>query len=382
MANKVRRYDLDWLRVLVFGLLIFYHVGMFFVLWGWHIKNNVLYDWLQYPMIFVNQWRLAILFVISGMGTSYALAYRSGSVFRKERLKRLGIPLLVGMLIVVPPQVYIERLVEGNFTGSYLEYFFSDAFIGIYPSGNISWHHLWFLPYLLIFSLILSPIFIFLRNHPEGRFMLWIKKMIAKPYGLFLLIVPLYFTEAFVEPFFPVTHALIDDWFTFTNFLILFFYGYLLICIKDVFWKKVDDLKSVAFGIGILSFSILLWIWQQEDSTIIHFTEAFFKVLNFWSWIITIFGFGAKYLNRKSSVLKYCNEAVYPFYILHQTVTIVLAYFLMEKDWGLGVKFLLLSIGTFLVSWLLYEFLIRRVKFLKPLFGLKNVPTKPDFSVA
>ena len=61
---KIRRYDLDWLRVIVFGLLIFYHVGMFFVPWGWHIKNNEIYGWLRYPMLFVNQWRLPILFVI------------------------------------------------------------------------------------------------------------------------------------------------------------------------------------------------------------------------------------------------------------------------------------------------------------------------------
>ena len=323
MANKIRRYDLDWLRVLVFGILIFYHVGMFFVPWGWHIKNNVLYEWLQYPMLFVNQWRLAILFVISGMGTSYALAYRSGKVFRKERLRRLGIPLLVGMLIVVPPQIYFERLVEGQFSGSYLDYYFSDAFIGIYPSGNISWHHLWFLPYLLIFSLVLSPIFIYLRNHPDCGFLKGVKKLIAQPFGLFLFIIPLYFAEAFVEPFFPVTHALIDDWFSIMNYMILFFYGFLLITLKDVFWKKVDDIKSYALGIGIVSFAILIWYWQQEDSVLIHFTEAFFKVLNFWSWIIAIFGYSAKYLNRKSSVLKYCNEAVYPFYILHQTVTIV-----------------------------------------------------------
>jgi len=126
----------------------------------------------------------------------------------------------------------------------------------------------------------------------------------------------------------------------------------------------------------------LLWFWHQEDSVLIHFTEAFFKVLNFWSWIIAIFGYSAKYLNRKSSVLKYCNEAVYPFYILHQTVTIVLAYFLMEKDWGLGMKFLLLSGGTFFVSWVLYEFVIRRIKFLRPLFGLKNSPSKAALSIA
>ncbi|MEM6864355.1 MAG: glucan biosynthesis protein, partial [Bacteroidota bacterium] len=55
MENTERRYDIDWLRVIVFGLLIFYHVGMFFVPWDWHIKNNIIYDWLRWPMLFLNQ---------------------------------------------------------------------------------------------------------------------------------------------------------------------------------------------------------------------------------------------------------------------------------------------------------------------------------------
>ncbi|MEL7147300.1 MAG: acyltransferase family protein, partial [Bacteroidota bacterium] len=153
--EKFRRYDLDWLRVIVFGLLIFYHAGMFFVPWGWHIKNNEIYRWLIWPMLFLNQWRLPILFVISGMGTYFALSYRSGWQFAKERWLRLGLPILVGMLFIVPPQVYIERVADGDFTGSYLTYWTTIAFEGAYPTGNISWHHLWFLPYLLIFSLLL-----------------------------------------------------------------------------------------------------------------------------------------------------------------------------------------------------------------------------------
>lgn len=152
MGTTIRRYDLDWLRVIVFGLLIFYHVGMFFVPWGWHVKNNVIYDWLRWPMLFLNQWRLPILFVISGMGTYYALGKRSMGTFMWERFLRLGIPLAAGMILIVPPQVYFERLADGAFSGSYLKFYTTAAFDGVYPEGNVSWHHLWFLPYLLVFS--------------------------------------------------------------------------------------------------------------------------------------------------------------------------------------------------------------------------------------
>lgn len=141
----MRRYDLDWLRVIVFVLLIFYHVGMFFVApdWGWHIKNNITYEWIKYPMLFLNQWRLPILFIISGMGTSYALSRRTAWEFAAERTKKLLLPLIFGMLVIVPPQVYVEKISKGSIQGSYFEFWPSQAFIGEYPVGNLSWHHLW-----------------------------------------------------------------------------------------------------------------------------------------------------------------------------------------------------------------------------------------------
>jgi hypothetical protein len=114
-SKIMRRHDLDWLRVIVFGLLIFYHVGMFFVPWGFHIKNDIIYSEIRWPMLFVNQWRLPILFVISGMGTYYALSKRSGGQFAKERIQRLLLPLVVGIVLIVPPQVYFERLDRGQF---------------------------------------------------------------------------------------------------------------------------------------------------------------------------------------------------------------------------------------------------------------------------
>ncbi|MEM8763234.1 MAG: acyltransferase family protein [Bacteroidota bacterium] len=372
METKIRRYDLDWLRVIVFGLLIFYHVGMFFVPWGWHIKNNVIYEWLRWPMIFLNQWRLPILFVISGMGTYYALGNRNLGRFVGERYLRLVIPLLVGMLLIVPPQVYFERLADGDFTESYFEFYTTVAFTGIYPEGNFSWHHLWFLPYLFLFSMILAPLFIWFRK-PGNRFVLRIKKVIAKPFGLYMFIVPIYLIEVFIEPFFPVNHALVGDWYAIAYYLVLFSSGFLLISSGDTFWTSLENSKGKALGIGALSFTALTLIWLFfEDSLVIHLTEAFFKMTNLWSWILVLFGYAAKYLNRPSTTIAYANRAVYPFYILHQTITVALAYYLMDVSWGLLPKATLLVLGTFGISWLIYHFVILPLFFLHPLFGLKK----------
>ena len=370
--EKIRRYDMDWLRVIVFGLLIFYHVGMFFVPWGWHIRNNVIVGDLRWPMVFVNQWRLPILFVISGMGTAFALAYRTGGQFILERYLRLAIPLTVGMLAIIPPQVYFERIADGDFIGSYLAFWAGPAFEGIYPEGNFSWHHLWFLPYLFVYSLILTPVFLWIRKRPNGSFLEgWRKRLSKQPLAIYYFVIPLFLYESMLEPFFNVTHNLVWDWFNFISSLTLFFYGFFLISIKEVFWKVVDQIKRKTLLIGAVSFALLAFRWLFiEDTIVVHFVEAFIKVVNLWSWIVTIFGYAAVYLNKPSKLLSYCNEAVYPFYILHQTITITIGYYLMDLEWSVSLKFLIMVVGTFGVSWILYE-VIRRVIILRPLFGLK-----------
>ncbi|MDF0707270.1 acyltransferase family protein [Flagellimonas okinawensis] len=372
METSIRRYDLDWLRVIVFGLLIFYHVGMFFVPWGWHIKNNVIYDWLRWPMSFLNQWRLPILFVISGMGTYYALGKRSMGKFMWERFLRLGIPLVAGMILIVPPQVYFERLTKGQFSGSYWHYFTTVAFDGVYPEGNLSWHHLWFLPYLLVFSWILAPLFVYLRRH-ETRFIEWVKRLIQKSWGIYAFVIPLYFVESLVEPFFPVTHALVDDWFNFIFSIILFFYGFVLIATGNTFWESLAKIRYKALTLGIIGFmgQVMIWLFF-EDGYVIHFTEALLKVVNIWSWILVLFAYAAQYLNKPSKGLAYSNRAVYPFYILHQTITVIIAYFLMNMSWGFVPKATILVIGTFGISWLIYDLIILRIPLLHPLFGLKK----------
>lgn len=373
-----RRYDLDWLRIIVFGLLIFYHVGMFFVPWGWHIKNNQIYEGLRWPMLFLNQWRLPILFVISGMGTAYALGKRTIWEFIKERNARLGIPLLFGMVVIIPPQVYIERLAYDHFTGNYFDFWINSAFQGIYPEGNFSWHHLWFLPYLLVFSILLSPILHYLQKNPSALLITWVNNHIKKnPYWIFWLILPLYLFESLLEPFFDVTHNLIWDWFNFISSMTLFWYGFLLISIRKTFWHAVLQIKRNTLIIGIICFlgQVLIWLFL-EDGVVVHFSEALLKVTNIWAWILTLFGFGSAYLNRPSRALAYANRAVYPFYILHQTITVILGYFIYQSGWGLLPKALFLVTGTFGISFLIYELIIRRIALIQPLFGVKKIARK------
>lgn len=369
----MRRYNLDWLRVGVFALLILYHVGMFFVPWDWHIKNNNIFPKVMWPMLFINQWRLPILFVISGMGTYYALSKRTGPQFIRERTYRLIFPLLFGMVFIVPPQVYIERLDNGQFMGSYLQFWPTEAFKGAYPTGNLSWHHLWFLPYLYLFSVLLVSFFLYLRRNPQSGFIKLVRELTLKPFRLYWMILPLYFWESLLEPFFPSTHALVGDWFNLINYITLFVIGFLLVSTGDFFWNVVSINRRKYLFTAMVAFFIQVMIWLfVEDSIAVHFVEAFIKVVNLWSWVLVLFGYSAVWLNKPGSVLTYANEAVYPFYILHQTITLIIGFYLMNLDWGFWPKFLLMVTGSFGFSWLIYEFLIRRWKWIRPLFGMKN----------
>ena len=369
----MRRYDIDALRVMVFGLLIFYHVGMFFVPWDYHIKNSVTYEWLKYPMIFINRWRLPLLFVISGMGTFYNVSKRSGLAFFKERFVRLFIPLVVGMIFIVPPQVYFERLDKGQFVGNYFEFWTTKAFIGTYPNGNISWHHLWFLPYLLLFSFVLIPVFVYLRNNPQAWIIRKTKILTTRKFGLFVLAIPLIFWEIILRPRFPSTHALVGDWYNIINYCTLFFYGFLLVMLKDVLWNNLIKNRQLYLAAAIIMFVLLMYVeFGSGDflckDIILHFVWA----INGWAWILAIISYAATYLNKPSPILSYANEAVYPFYILHQTVIIALGYYLKNVEMCFFIKFSIMVIGTFGITWLIYEFCIRRYTWIRPLFGMKR----------
>ncbi|HSJ68657.1 MAG TPA: acyltransferase family protein [Anditalea sp.] len=369
----MRRHDLDWLRVLVFGILIFYHVGMFFVPWDFHLKNNIIYIDLKWPMLFVNQWRLPILFVISGMGTFFALSQRTAITFMKERFVRLFLPLLIGMIFIVPPQVYFERLANGEFMGSYLEFWPFHSFSGSYPDGNFSWHHLWFLPYLLIFSIILVPLFVYVKNNKESLLLKLIERLVSTPFGMFLLILPLFTYNSFLAPYYPSTHALVGDWFNLINYSTLFFIGFLLISVKETFWNTILCNRQAYLICGVLGFGLLLIIWLFLERThFVHYLESLVRAFNMWSWIMTIFGYAAYYLNHKNAFLSYANEAVYPFYILHQTISITIGYYVMDLNWSFWSKMSLMAIGTFGISLLIYEYGIRRWNYIRPLFGLKS----------
>lgn len=364
----MRKYEIDHIRVIAFLILIFYHTGMFFVPWEFHLKNNVVSTAFELPMLFFNQWRLSLLFLVSGMGTYFSISKRNAGGFVSERFRRLMVPFIFGMLVIVPPQVYYERMADGVINVSYWQYYLHDAFKGVYPEGNISWHHLWFILYLFIFSVVLVALkkgadYLIDKGERGGLF--------AKGWIVLLgVTVPIFLSEYFLRIPYPPTNGLISDWFNLARYLWVFVCGYLFARAMKESWPMFRRMKYSTLCLGIVGFTCL-YIFPVTDSFL---WRSALRALNMWCWMFAIVGFAIDYLNKGSKWLSYANEAVYPFYILHQTVILAICYYVRNLEMSIFTKLLIIAGGTTLICWVLYEFLIRRIKVLRVLFGMRPDP--------
>lgn len=369
-----RRSDIDWLRVLAFSLLILYHAGMPYVEWGWHIKNTEAWPALQEVMRFVNRWRMPLIFLISGGTVMLALGRRGAGEFVLDRLKRIALPLAFGMLAIVPPQIYFERRQQGRFDGTFLD-FLPHAFDGgAYPAGNISWNHLWFLAYVLVLTLALLPLFLWLRSENGRALADRFSAAVARWHLAPLLALPLFASQFLLLPISVNRNGLVGDWHGLAANAVLLLAGALLYR-SPVLLEWVRRARWAALATGVAAYAVLEMTFFDGRAIApggqgwLAFSAV--SSLNLVAWLIAITGF-ARHLARPSAFLRYATPAVYPFYILHQTVAVVAAFYLVQAPLPLPLKYLLTAGITFLASWLAYEALVRRVGILRLLFGMAS----------
>ena len=382
-----RRYDLDWLRVIAFGLLILYHVGMMYVTWGWHIKSSYISSDLEYLMLLVNPWRLPLLFFISGCAFYCALNRYSKKQLLQLRIKRLLIPILFGILIIVPPQLYYEMIYDGalkqdsiNYWQFWLEYLDKDSpiFSGYETPlwGHMTWNHLWFVVYLLFFSLF----FLLLKTLPLQKMSSKITGFLFPQHKWWILLLPalpLFIYGMTLRPYFPSTHAFYNDWYNNIFYFTLFLYGYWLAKSAHI-WSVIDKYRVRYLTIAIMSYSLLMWIRSLPDDLVIaNWIEIsvgtllrYISYINIWAWILALCGFAHHHLNVNSHALRYLNEAAYPYYILHQTIIIIIGYPLSQRLLGPATEPLVIITATIILTVLCHE-VFRRVNILRLFMGLK-----------
>lgn len=372
-----RRHDLDWLRFIAIVILLFYHTGMLFNNWGWHIKNTETSTTFQYWMVWLHTWRMPLLLFISGAGTYMALGKRTPKQYAGERVKRLLIPLLVGIFIIVPPQIYFEHI--DNYNG-YIDFYPTVFDFVPYPQGSFSWHHLWFIAYLLVFSIIAIPLLTFLRSPRSENFRLRAYYTLSRPaFMLFMPAIIILITQLILRPFFPEqTHDLVHDWAYFMFYFSFFVFG-MIAYSQNSLWDSVGKNRKYFLGstVTLLIAFYTLYLhrlgiiqlpWSDQSNLIAYDVMAIFVG---WFTVITVVAFGQHYLNKAHRWLNIINEGLYPFYILHQTVIITIGYYICQLPWSITAKFWTVSLLTLVICLALYIALVRPFNTMRLLFGMK-----------
>ena len=372
-----RRYDLDWLRVIAFGILIFYHIGMFYVTWGWHIKSPHASPLLEPAMALVNPWRLALLFFISGVAIRFAADRMPLARFAPRRFLHLFVPIVFGMLVIVPPQTYLELrfrgVIDPGVWDFYRDYLRLEQ---VYPVITPTWNHLWYVVYILVYTMILVPLVPLLRrlaDGPAGRAMAWLESGSLGWRLLLVPAVPFVVYRLWLAPQFPTTHALVDDWANHAASFTMLLWGYLA-AKSPAFWRAVDRALPMALAFTVAAGAALAAIranWQAiGDDAMLAAGAQTLRTLYAWAAIVAVLGLAQRLLNRPSPALAYLTKAVFPFYILHQTIIILVGYPLISAALPVWQEASIVTLATVLGCLALYEVAIRRLPPLWPAMGL------------
>ena len=357
--------------------IFFFHADRFFNYDDWHVKNGEHNIISTIHIAFFSQWMMPLFFILSGAAVFYSLRYRSSSAFLLERVKRILIPLaIVGYFITSPPQMYFERLTHNRFEGSFWD-FIPAYFQGVDMfGGNFPWHgfHLWYLVYLFVFSIVLLPLFR-LRKNQKSSILSTLSRWFEGPWRLMLLVIPLILINIVIDVNDLGFMRGTGGWDLF-SYLFILVYGYLFFCNEKIL-ETIKRIRSVSLMLAIIlsltglviGFGIKPEI--SENTPILYLFLTFVRCFRALLWIIAIIGFGEKYLNFNNRFLRYANEAVLPFYILHQFVLLLIGYWVVEWQINALVKYIVIAGMSLIAIMGLYDIIIKRFRVTRFLFGLK-----------
>jgi len=381
-----RRYDLDWLRIIAFGLLIFYHCGMFYVTWDWHVKSRFASDAIEPLMMLTSPWRLTLLFLIAGAATRFMADKMSLKSFLAIRMRRLWPPLLLAMFVIVPPQSYFEiaeALQGANGLGPDHAAWLDNFYIK-YVTGSGNWcdadgclitptyNHMWFVAYLILYTLALILILPLLRRVPAA-----LNALIAGP--LLILLPWLYLTalRLVLFPIFGESHDFRDDWYLHALYFSIFLFGF-AIAKNQAFFDRCVKLRWVALAIALTCWAALVVYYSAYSEGIdppewLRIAMRAVRELDAWCAIIAAIGLAHHHLSSNDGPLRQMlTQAIFPFYLIHQTIIVVAGHYLDEMQFPLAVEAPLLVAITMLGCWLFFD-LGRRVPLLRIWIGLAPV---------
>ncbi len=373
-----RRYDIDWLRVLGMMVVFLFHNARFFDTDGWHVKSPRTTPVVTMIVIFAVQWMMPLFFILSGIGAYHALAHQGWRQYLVSRVKRLAVPLIFGIFVIIAPwQVYLERVSHGQYSGSFWSWYphYFEGWFGL--GGNFAWMgvHLWYLEALFVFSLITLPLFLVLQARPGDRLVAALSRLATMPGLIFLLAMPIAIME-----FVANSPALRESFgrrdfggWSLLPYLAIFVVGFLLAG-REEMAQVIERHRVAGLVVALLTFVAAYIAVKQHGLPESGIAFAALRGLFCWAFLIAFCGFASRYLRFRNGFLKYANEAVLPFYILHQTIILTVGYYVLPLDTRLWIEYLIITTISFIVIMALYELLIRRINVLRFLFGLKMLP--------
>jgi glucan biosynthesis protein C len=382
VPSPSRRHDIDALRALAFALLILYHCCMLWVAgddWDWHLKSSYQSEWLQLPMLLVNRWRMDLIFLISGLSVHFLLRDTGVGRFIGQRSWRLLLPLVFGCLVVVPVQPYLQGMANGAVEPGYLR-FLGDYFGGRpWPQDafdgwehGFTWNHLWYLAYLWCYTMVFALLLPLLRRLPNP---------LARLRGAWLLTLPalplLLYTFT-LQPLFDETGDLVHDWYRHAVYFTVFLYGWWL-GTHEAVWAELVRLRRHALGCALGLFSVyatMVFVLPDDSPEWVYAIGRTLRNFYIWMALSAILGWGKALLDRPMPWLSWANESVYPWYVLHQSLILVLAWWLMPLQLGPVLEPLCVIAGTVLGCAVLAA-VIARMPVLRPCFGMKARPREP-----
>lgn len=378
LPREVKRvHYLDALRVLAVLMVFFFHATKAFTAGDFLIKNEL--TSLVASILFgafLAPWGMPFFFLLAGAGTWFALQRRSASQFASERFRRLFIPYLIGSVLLTPLQAYFDwrftKQSEG-YQGSYLQSIF-ERWNGWNPTiSDRLGYHLWFLIFLFVFSLLALPLLIWLRDKGQG-FTSKLAGLCERRGGILLFTIPALIIQVVFRPFFPDP----QNWPDFFFELYFFLSGYVIFSDKR-FAQALRRDRWLELGVGILAFIgivVTLVIGNAEELFSNPETPGYrlfwgIAAVDAWCFSIFMLYIGMRFLDFSNRRIRYGQEAIVPFYLLHQPVIVAIAFYVVQWQASVAVKMLTVVLSSFILTLSIYEYLIRRAKPLRGLFGMK-----------
>jgi glucan biosynthesis protein C len=289
------------------------------------------------------------------------------------------VPFVFGLLVLIPPVTYLDRVAKGLFSGSFIQYY-PHFFQGLYSffgpwKGDFHLAHLWFLLYLFIVTVLALPLILRLRGGKGKEVIDRLASFTAKPGAIYLYALPGCLIALALSPIFPHSFMLINDWSYILCVLTLFVFGFIY-CMNNKFWLVVEKNKIWSLGVALVTTLVWVFLWIKGINTASSYSLAqlpfpILYVCTTWFYLLAILGYAHRYLNFSNRFLAYACEASLPFYIIHVTVLVIVGYFVVQWNMAIWVKYLLIISISFASIVVVYEFIIRRINVFRFFFGMR-----------